>query len=67
MKTEQHRTRLTIGGNLIDYPGDTSAPTADITTFKCLVNSILSTPNAECCCADVKNFYLNTPMDNPNS
>jgi hypothetical protein len=64
-KSEQHRTRLTVGGNLIDYSPDASAPTADITTFKCLVNSVLSTPNAECCCADVKTFYLNTPMDNP--
>jgi hypothetical protein len=62
-KAEPERTRLTVGGNLIDYPGDTSAPTADITTFKILLNSILSTPNAKACCADVKNFYLNTPMD----
>jgi hypothetical protein len=54
-KAEQHCTRLTAGGNLIDYPDDTSAPTADITIFKCLVDSILSTPNAKCCCADVKN------------
>jgi hypothetical protein len=64
-KAESERTRLTVGGNLIDYPGDTSAPTADITTFKILVNSVLSTPNAKMCCADVKNFYLNTPMDEP--
>jgi hypothetical protein len=64
-KAESERTRLTVGGNLIDYPGDTSAPTADITTFKILVNSVLSTPNAKMCCADVKNFYLNTPMDSP--
>jgi hypothetical protein len=24
---------------------------------------VLSTPGAKCCCADVKNFYLETPMD----
>jgi hypothetical protein len=64
-KTEVRRTRLTVGGNLIDYPGDTSAPTADITTAKCLINSVLSTPNAKMACGDIKNFYLNTPMDRP--
>jgi hypothetical protein len=64
-KTESHRTRITVGGNRIDYPGDTSAPTADITTFKLLINSTLSTPGAKMACADVKNFYLNTPMDKP--
>ncbi len=64
-KSEPARTRLTVGGNLIDYPGDKSAPTADITTFKLLVNSTLSTPNAKMCCMDVKNYYLNTPLDRP--
>jgi hypothetical protein len=64
-KTEVKRTRLTIRGNVIDYPGDTSAPTADITTAKCLINSVLSTPNAKMACGDIKNFYLNTPMERP--
>jgi hypothetical protein len=64
-KSEPERTRLTVGGNLIDYPGDTHAPTADITLFKLQVNATLSTPNARMVCADVKNFYLNTPMDRP--
>ena len=54
-----------MGGNLIDYPGDKSAPTADIVTFKALVNSTLSTTNACMCCFDVKNYYLNTPLDWP--
>ena len=62
-KTEVQRTRLTVGGNLIDYPGDTSTPTANITTAKCLINSVLSTPGAKMACGDIKNFYLNTPMD----
>jgi hypothetical protein len=53
-EAETERTRLTVGGNLIKYPGDTSAPTADITSFKCLVNSTVSTPRACMCCADVK-------------
>jgi hypothetical protein len=31
-KTETHRVRLTVGGNLIQYPGDVSAHSADLTT-----------------------------------
>jgi hypothetical protein len=37
-------------------------PTADMTLFNCLVNSIISTPGARCIMLDIKDFYLNTPM-----
>lgn len=57
--------RLTVGGNLIDYPGDKSTRTADITTSKLVWNSTLSTDKAKYMVGDVKHFYLNTPMDQP--
>lgn len=62
-KAETNRVRMTVGGNLIDYPGDKSTRTADITTVKLLVNSTISTPKAELMCMDLKNFYLGTPLD----
>ena len=62
-KAEPYRTRLTVGGNLIDYPGNLSMKVADMTTFKILVNSTLSTPGARWLGLDVKNYYLGTPMD----
>jgi hypothetical protein len=31
-KTETHQVRLTVGGNLIQYPGDVSTRSADLTT-----------------------------------
>jgi hypothetical protein len=62
-KEEPNRTRLTAGGNLIDYPGDVSTPTADTTTAKMVINSTISTPNAKFMCADIKDFYLGTPME----
>ena len=62
-KAEPYRTRLTVGGNLIDYPGNLSMKDADMTTFKILVNSTLSTPGARWLGLDVKNYYLGTPMD----
>ena len=38
-KTETHRTRLTAGGKLIDYPGEVSTPKSDLTTMKLHINS----------------------------
>ena len=62
-KAEPYCTRLTVGGNLINYPGNLSMKVADMTTFKILVNSTLSTPGARWLGLDVKNYYLGTPMD----
>ena len=41
-KKETHRTRLTAGGNIIDYPGDVNTSTLDLTTMKLHVNSAIS-------------------------
>ena len=41
-KSETHRTRLTAGGNLIDYPGEVRTPTSDFTTIEIHVNSAIS-------------------------
>jgi len=64
-KEEKERTRLTAGGDRINYPDDCGTPTADMTLFKILINSILSTPNAKCIMMDIKDFYLRTPMKRP--
>ncbi len=61
-KAETHRTRLTIGGDRVHYPGDAGTPTADMTLFKILLNSIISTKGARYVMIDIKDFYLNTPM-----
>ena len=62
-KTETHRTRLTVGGDRLDYPGEVSTPTAKLTTAKCLLNSTISTPDARFMGVDIKDFYLNTPLE----
>jgi len=54
-----------MGGDRINYPDDCGTPTADMTLFKILVNSIISTPNTKCLTADIKDFYLRTPMKHP--
>ena len=61
-KEDPYRVRITVGGNLINYPGAVSTKTADLITTKLLWNSVLSTPNAKYGCIDIKNMYLQTPM-----
>jgi hypothetical protein len=62
-KEEPNRTQLPVGGNLIDYPGDMSTPTADTTATTMVINSTISTPGARYMCGDIKDFYLGTPME----
>jgi hypothetical protein len=45
-KTEKHRVGLTVGGDRLNYSGDTATSTADITTFKMYI----------------KKYYLGTPL-----
>jgi hypothetical protein len=61
-KKDKYRTRITMGGNLINYPGDCGTPTADLLTVMLLLNSIISTPNTKFMSIDIKDFHLNTPM-----
>jgi hypothetical protein len=64
-KSEPNWRRITVGGNLIDYPGAVSTKTADLVTAKILWNSVLSTPGTRYMAINVKNFYLGTPLDRP--
>jgi hypothetical protein len=59
---EKERVRLTVGGDRLDYSGDVATSTADITTFKILINSTLSTEDAVMMMMDIKNYYLDTPL-----
>jgi hypothetical protein len=65
-KSDPYRIRWTVGGNLVDYKGDTYTPTADLTTAKLLINSTISTPGARFFCIDISNFYLITPFTDPD-
>ena len=53
-----------MGGNLINYQGETYTPTADLTTAKILINSVISTNGDRFICIDLSNFYLTTPFNN---
>jgi hypothetical protein len=61
-KLEKERVRLTVGGDRLDYAGDVATSTADITTFKILINSTLSTEDAAMMMMDIIDYYLGTPL-----
>ena len=64
-KEDPNRVHITAGGNLIQYPGELTTRTANLTTSKILWNSVLSTEGAKFMGIYVKSksFYLCTPMD----
>jgi hypothetical protein len=62
-KADSKRMRLTVGGDRIDYPDEVSTKTSSLPTAKILINSTISTPNARAMVLDIKDFYLNTPME----
>ena len=51
-----------MGGNVLCYDGNTSAPTSDLTTLNLLINSAVSTPKAKCMTLGIKNYYLATTL-----
>ena len=64
-KAEVHRTRLTVGGDKVNYPYEVGTPTAEMLLVKTHLNSVISTPDARYMTLDISNFYLNTPMIRP--
>jgi hypothetical protein len=58
---KEYRVRGTYGGNISDYLGPKAARTADMTSIKILLNAVAS-EGAEFMTADIKDFYLGTPM-----
>jgi hypothetical protein len=57
-KSEMYRTRITAGGDRIDYYGEVATHSASMETIKMHWNSVLSTEGAHYCTADISNMYL---------
>jgi hypothetical protein len=58
------RTRLTIGGDRIAYPFDTTAVTAEMESLKILLNCMIS-EHANWSTLDLTDFYLGTDLPHP--
>ena len=61
-KEDPIRVRIIAGDNLINYPGDCGAPTANILSVKLLLSTVVSKPGAKFFTIDISNFCLNTPL-----
>jgi hypothetical protein len=60
-----NQTHITIGRNNIAYPGDAGTLTGSLELVKLLINSVLSQRNVCFATFDLRDFYLNTPLDQP--
>jgi hypothetical protein len=64
-KAEPNRTRFTVRGNRINYPGAVATPTVEMLVAKMLFNSVISTKDARFMTMDISNFYLMTLLHRP--
>jgi len=67
LKSEKYRTRLTVGGDRLPYEADARSPTASLLETKLILNSTISDSDigARFACADLKDHFLTTPMQDP--
>jgi hypothetical protein len=59
---EKELVRLNVRGDRLDVSCDVATSTADITTFKILIKSTLSTKDAAMMMMDIKIYYIGTPL-----
>ena len=56
--SEPYRTRIIAGRDKIDYDGNVTMHTAPIKTIRMHWNSVILTPGAKYCTANISNMYL---------
>jgi hypothetical protein len=62
-KEDPNRVCITVGGNLFYYQFELTIRTTDMVSSKILWNSVISTKDACFAGANIKNMYLETPLD----
>ena len=55
-KADPNRTRLTVGGDRVNYPGYFGIPTTDLLADKLLLNSKIYTPGTHFITINIKDF-----------
>jgi hypothetical protein len=60
---DPNRVCITVGGYLINYPFKLTTRTTHMVSSKLLWNSTISMPGARFAGADIKNMYLETPLN----
>jgi hypothetical protein len=62
-KDDPNCIHITVGGNLINYPYELTTRMADMVSSKIMWNSVVSTPGAKFGGANIKNMYLEMPLN----
>jgi hypothetical protein len=62
-KQDPNRIRITVGSNLNNHPFQLTTHTTDMVSSKLLWNSTISTKGANFAGPDIKNMYLDMPLD----
>ena len=67
LKMEPMRIRLRVGGDYLPYANDAGSPAATLLEAKLILNSTISDTDevARFFATDLKDFFLATPMDEP--
>ena len=65
-KEDPSRTRITVAGSQICYPGDVGMSTSSLDLAKLIICSVLSLRNARFLCLDLKNFTSKPQWSDPN-
>ena len=65
-KDDPNRTRITISGNKIIYPGDVATPTASLKLLKIIINSVLPRHGAKFACFELIFKILPPPLIDQN-
>ena len=67
LKSEPYRCRIVAGGDKLTYDADASSPATSMLETKILLNSVISDARhgAKFMSADLKDFFLATPMSTP--
>ena len=66
-KLDPYRTRLTVGGDRLDYFGDSSSSAASLIETKLLLNSVISDAinGARFMSLDIKDYFLQSELPDP--
>ncbi len=62
-KEDTNRDHIIVGGNLITYSFELTTCTTDMVSSKLLWSSTISTRGAQFAGANIKNMYIETPLD----
>ena len=64
-KDDLYRTRITVTGGKIFYSGEVATPNGSLELIKLMINNVLSRPGTRFACFNINNFYLDTPLEDP--